>query len=42
MEYMYCYLDRENGKILKFHLNNASYFKISTTFKHCRQVSAST
>ena len=36
---IYCYLERENYKTLKFHGNNLSYFKISaslflkTTFK---------
>ena len=27
----YCYLERENYKVLKFHRSNSSYFRISTT-----------
>ena len=26
-----CYLKRENYKVLKFYLNNSSYFEISTS-----------
>ena len=28
---IYCYLERENYKTLKFHGNNLSYFKISAS-----------
>ena len=29
MTVIYCYLERNNYKVLKFHLNNISHFKIS-------------
>ena len=29
---IYYYLERENYEVLKFHRNNCSYFKISTSF----------
>ena len=31
MVVIYCYLERENGKVLKFDLNNSSTLKESTT-----------
>ena len=32
---IYCYLKGENDKVLKFHLNNSSYFEISPPFNKC-------
>ena len=42
MVVIYCYLEIENDKIFKFHLNNSSYFEInvSSLFKRYPLTSA--
>lgn len=38
---IYCYLERENQKVLKIRMNNSSFFEVSApAFKHCPPVSA--
>ena len=31
MTVIYCYLKKENCKVLKFHMNNFSYFEMSSS-----------
>ena len=34
MVVIYCYLRKDNDKVLKFHMNDSSYFKIIFWSKH--------
>ena len=41
MVLIYGYLEKSNGKVLKFHMNNSSYFeKTPPTFKYPFQLAA--
>ena len=31
MVFIYCYLERKNDKVLKFHLNKSFYFEINAS-----------
>ena len=32
---IFCYFQKENHKVLKFHVNNSYFFQISLSFKRC-------
>lgn len=38
---LYCYFERENYKVLKFHVYNSSYFEISAAIQSALHLKAS-